>query len=139
MKTTPFIQNTSAIDVKMGTHKDASINSMLIQITEPAGWRVEPNNQFREIYHFEFLDADGGFPEECLISDDQAVAIAKLLTRALANNTNVIVHCVAGIARSGAVAEVGVMMGFTDTKKYRQPNVRVKTKLMNALGLGYAQ
>jgi predicted protein tyrosine phosphatase len=40
------------------------------------------------------------------------------------------VHCVAGLCRSGAVTEVGVMMGFEDTHRYRNPNVFVKKMLM---------
>jgi predicted protein tyrosine phosphatase len=50
---------------------------------------------------------------------------------------NVVVHCMAGICRSGAVVEVGVMMGFNDCEKYRQPNLRVKHKLMKQLGWTY--
>ena len=134
-----WIQNAAAADVANGLHKDAGINSMLIQITDPAGWRAKPKHSFKEVHHFEFLDADDedGFPDEAKIQDDQAQQIVALLVHALANNMNVIVHCMAGICRSGAVCEVGVMMGFDDTGRYRQPNVRVKTKLMRVNGWGY--
>jgi hypothetical protein len=50
---------------------------------------------------------------------------------------NVLVHCHAGICRSGAVVEVGSMMGFTPTDRYRQPNLRVKNKMMKVLGWTY--
>jgi hypothetical protein len=50
---------------------------------------------------------------------------------------NVVVHCHAGICRSGAVVEVASIMGFTPTDKYRQPNLRVKHKMMQVLGLTY--
>jgi len=50
---------------------------------------------------------------------------------------NVIVHCHAGICRSGAVVEVASMMGFTPTDRYRQPNMRVKQKMMKVLGWTY--
>jgi len=48
---------------------------------------------------------------------------------------NVVVHCHMGVCRSGAVAEVGVMMGFRDTEKFRIPNLMVKKKLMEQLGM----
>ena len=43
---------------------------------------------------------------------------------------NVIVHCAAGLSRSGAVCEVGVVMGFEDIVKWRQPNRMVKNKML---------
>jgi hypothetical protein len=50
---------------------------------------------------------------------------------------NVVVHCVAGVCRSGAVCEVGVMMGFRDTEEFRAPNLMVKHKMMKVLGWTY--
>jgi hypothetical protein len=50
---------------------------------------------------------------------------------------NVVVHCFAGICRSGAVAEVGVMMGFDDVGRTRIPNLLVKHRMMRALGWTY--
>jgi protein tyrosine phosphatase len=50
---------------------------------------------------------------------------------------NVLVHCHAGICRSGAVVEVGTILGFTPTERFRLPNLRVKHKMMKALGLTY--
>ena len=50
---------------------------------------------------------------------------------------NVIVHCHAGVCRSGAVAEIGVMLGFNDTESFRSPNLLVKHKMMKALGWTY--
>ena len=50
---------------------------------------------------------------------------------------NVVVHCVAGVCRSGAVAEVGVMMGFRDAEAFRSPNLLVKHKMMKCLGWTY--
>jgi hypothetical protein len=60
-----------------------------------------------------------------------------LLQHALKKRMNVVVHCMAGLCRSGAVAEVGVMMGFNDTERTRIPNIRVKHRLMKALGWAY--
>ena len=113
--------------------------SMLIQIADPATFFPTPKKEFKEIHQFEFLDAEDsdGFPDECKISDDQAKQIVGLLQHALDNSMNVLVHCHAGICRSGAVVEVGSMMGFTPTDRYRQPNLRVKHKMMKVLGWTY--
>ncbi len=135
----PWIENVPAANIPTGFHHDCGPNSMLISITDPAGWRPEAKHQFKERYNFEFLDAEDedGFPDEAKISDAQAEEIIRLLKYALENRMNVVVHCMAGICRSGAVVEVGVMMGFIDTEKYRQPNLRVKHKLMKVLGWTY--
>lgn len=135
----PWIENVAAVDVTHRHHHDAGANSMLISIADPAGWRPEAKHEFRERHDFEFLDAEDGdrFPEECLVSDAQAQEIVRLLQHALANNMNVVVHCMAGLCRSGAVAEVGVMMGFADCERTRIPNIRVKHRMMKALGWTY--
>jgi rhodanese-related sulfurtransferase len=135
----PWIENVAAADIPTGFHHDCGINSMLISICDPLGWRPEAKHQFKERHDFEFLDAEDndGFPEEAKISDAQAEKIVELLQHALENRMNVVVHCTAGICRSGAVAEVGVMMGFNDAEKFRIPNIRVKHKLMKVLGWTY--
>lgn len=134
-----FIENVAASDVTTGFHYDAGPNAMLISITDPAGWKPTPKQKFKEVHEFEFLDAEDedGFPDECKIQDEQAEQIIALLKHALENHMNVVVHCFAGICRSGAVVEVASIMGFTPTDRYRQPNLRVKHKLMKVLGLTY--
>jgi protein-tyrosine phosphatase len=74
---------------------------------------------------------------EFAITDEQAAELVRLLQHALDNSMNVLVHCFAGICRSGAVVEVGTLLGFTATEKYRQPNLRVKHKMMRKLGMYY--
>ena len=134
-----FIENVAASDVTTGFHYDCGPNAMLISITDPAGWKPNPKHNFKEVHEFEFLDAEDedGFPDECKIQDEQAENIIALLNRAKENHMNVVVHCFAGICRSGAVVEVATMMGFTPTDRFRQPNLRVKHKLMKVLGLTY--
>jgi len=63
--------------------------------------------------------------------------LVDLLQYALDNSMNVVVHCHAGICRSGAVTEVATMMGFTATERLRIPNLLVKHKMMKVLGLTY--
>ncbi len=135
-----WIENVAAADVPMKFHHDAGPNSMLIQIMDPCpSWWPTPAHEFKEVHRFEFLDAEDkdGFPEETKISDEQAQEIVALLKHALDNRMNVVVHCMAGICRSGAVAEVGVMMGFQDCERNRIPNLRVKHRMMKALGWTY--
>jgi predicted protein tyrosine phosphatase len=136
-----WIENVSKSDVKLGFHMDAGSNAMLIRIQDPATefGKIKHAQMFKEVHEFEFLDAEDedGFPDEAKISDEQAAELVRLLQHALDNSMNVVVHCHAGICRSGAVVEVASMMGFTPSDKYRQPNIRVKSKMMKVLGWNY--
>jgi predicted protein tyrosine phosphatase len=135
-----WIQNVALSDIQKGFHIDAGINSMLIQIVDPAMEFPTPKYQFKETHQFEFLDLekdDLPSAEEFKITDEQAQRLVELLQHAKDNRMNVIVHCVAGVCRSGAVCEVGVMMGFDDTEVFRSPNLLVKHKMMKALGWTY--
>jgi protein tyrosine phosphatase len=102
-------------------------------------WWPTPAHEFKEVYRFEFMDVerDDKWPDEAKITPAQAEEIVRLLKHALENRMNVVVHCMAGLCRSGAVAEVGVMMGFEDTERFRSPNLLVKHSLMKALGWTY--
>jgi predicted protein tyrosine phosphatase len=135
----PWIENCSRKDIQIGQHFDAGDNSMLIQIADPATFFPEPKYAFKEVHQFEFLDAEDSdvaeFGEEPLITDAQAETIVRLLEHALDHHMNIVVHCHAGICRSGAIVEVATMLGFRDTEKFRSPNLRVKHKMMKILGL----
>ena len=137
----PFIENVAAADIPVRFHHDAGENSMLIQIMDTGtSWWPEPKHIFKEIHRFEFLDVDDKDTvahEAMRISDDQAKQLVALLQHALDKKMNVVVHCVAGICRSGAVCEVGVMMGFNDCERTRIPNLLVKHKMMKVLGWTY--
>lgn len=136
----PFIENCAWDDVKHGWHFDCGPRAVLIQIADPATFFPVPKHKFEKVYQFEFLDAedhDDRFPDEVKIQDDQAKEIVEILISALAEKRNVIVHCHAGICRSGAVVEVASILGFIPTQRYRQPNLRVKHRMMRCLGLTY--
>jgi len=80
--------------------------------------------------------------DECLdesmrCSQEKANELVRLLQHALEHRMNVIVHCHAGVCRSGAVCEVGVMLGFDDTEVFRSPNLLVKHRMMKHLGWTY--
>lgn len=135
----PWIENVALADIPRGHHHDAGANSMLIQIVDPAMEFPVPRHTFREVHQFEFLDLEKNDPfgEEFKITDEQAQQLVTLLKTALDLRMNVVVHCVAGVCRSGAVAEVGVMMGFQDAEAFRSPNLLVKHKMMQVLGWTY--
>ena len=135
-----WIQNVSLGDVEKGHHVRVGENSMLIQIVDPDMEHPTPAYQFREVHQFRFLDLEQN--DDCIndawkIQDQDAEQLVGLLQHALDNRMDVVVHCVAGICRSGAVAEVGVMMGFDDTEVFRSPNLLVKHKMMKQLGWTY--
>ena len=136
----PWIQNTSLDDVRKGTHFYPGPHAMLIQIVDPCMEFPQPKYEFREVHQFEFLDLerdDHADMEEFKITQEQAERLVQLLQAALAQGMNVVVHCVAGVCRSGAVCEVGVMLGFQDPEVYRSPNLLVKHRMMRALGWTY--
>jgi hypothetical protein len=135
----PWIQNVALANIPKRHHIDAGENSMLIQIVDPAMEFPTPKHQFKEVHQFEFLDLeqDDKWSEEFKVTDEQAAQLVALLQHALDNHMDVVVHCVAGVCRSGAVAEVGVMMGFRDAEAFRSPNLLVKHKMMKVLGLTY--
>ena len=136
----PWIQNVALSDIRRGFHIEAGINSMLIQIVDPPGDFPTPLKQFKEVHQFQFLDVeekDHVLDEAMKCSHEQAAELVRLLQHALANRMNVVVHCHAGVCRSGAVCEVGVMLGFDDTEAFRSPNLLVKHRMMKALGWTY--
>ena len=136
----PWIENVAADDIPKRFHHEPGENSMLISITDPASWRPTPAHKFKEIHNFEFLDVeekDEVLEEAMKCSHEDAAKLVALLQHALDNRMNVVVHCFAGVCRSGAVCEVGVMMGFKDTGRFRSPNLLVKHRMMKVLGWTY--
>ena len=134
-----WIINVSGENVKLGKHP-ISKNCMLIQITDPRDDFPAPKYEFTEVHQFKFLDIeedDDNFDETACCSVAQASKLVALLQHAIDNNMNVVVHCQMGICRSGAVCEVGTMMGLGDLCSYRIPNMLVKTRMMRALGWTY--
>ena len=136
----PWIQNVALIDIRKGHHIDPGPNAMLIQIVDPPGDFPTPKYSFKEVHQFQFLDIeekDLALDEAMRCSQEQANELVRLLQHALEQRMNVIVHCHAGVCRSGAVCEIGVMLGFDDTEAFRSPNLLVKHRMMNALGWFY--
>lgn len=128
-----FIENISRQDCRLGFHSDPGPNSVLIQISEcdfPT-----PKFKFKEVHQFLFDDVEDQ-EDEAAISDAQAEAIVSVLQDALQNHKNVIVHCHAGLYRSGAVVEIGILKGFNEPDRFRMCNPLVFNKMAKVLGLG---
>ena len=135
----PFIQNVARSVVQKGNHKIPKGDSVWIQIADPDCDFIESKHQFTKAYSFKFLDLEDDleYPESLKISDADAELIAEILEKALMENMDVIVNCHLGVSRSGAVCDIGVMMGFDDTGVFRAPNMLVKTKLLKTLDKGF--
>lgn len=135
----PKIENCPQIAVEKGTHELSPDNAILIQITDPGNVFVTPkfNTSFLMTYCFQFYDVTTPlWGRGCLlepITQDQADDIFDILIYALKNNYDVLVHCTAGLCRSGAVVEIGTIMGFEAVHENRIPNVEVKSKLLRAM------
>lgn len=135
----PRIENVSLSDIVNGFHMDVTKNSILIQIVDPDMDFPIPKKDFGKIHQFKFLDLekDVDYGHHLKIVDEQAKAIAQILKDGLKENLDVVVHCIAGVCRSGAICEVGVILGYEDMYAYRSPNLMVKHKIMESLGLPY--
>jgi predicted protein tyrosine phosphatase len=133
----PWVENRSAEDISRGNYKDPGRDTILIQIASPDGHFPLPAKPFQLVYRLRFSDIEDSHPDVgwAGINDEQADYIANILKYAKAHNLNVVVHCYAGLCRSGAVCEAAVRMGFKDPHLIRFPNRRVLRKVMCCLGL----
>lgn len=131
-----WIANFSRTNIKNGFHPFVEDRTILIQIIDPASFPPKSSYKFNEVHVFEFFDLDDkdeGF-EEAKITDEQAQQLVHILQKAKEDGNNVVVHCNAGMCRSGAVAEVGTILGFEDLEYPRTPNLLVKRKMLEQLG-----
>lgn len=128
----------SRLDFK---HSD---NAVLIQLVDPGMEFPDVDFPFKSRHQFRFLDIqphdfDAALHFKDAITDEQALEIAQILLNAFRAKQDIIVHCVAGLCRSGAVAEVAIAaLKYDATRNVRQPNNYIKNKLFDALDtLGY--
>lgn len=138
----PLIENCPMEFVVSGTHRIQPKNAVLIQITDPGYLRPVPyyKDKFIKVFHYEFHDIDDSYNGDLeLIPFNQEMAheILSIMEFCLYHKYDLIVHCHAGLCRSGAIAEVGIMMGFEEVHDNRLPNVLVKTMLLKELGWSY--
>lgn len=137
-----FVANYPKIQIEKGLHFDSFNGLILIQIQDPDSQFITPKllEKFKEVHQFKFFDSEDESPTS--ISDQQAIEISKILLNAKNNNYDVIVHCHAGICRSGAVAECALLLGFEipeDIELHKRiPNTLVFNKIRKALGFLYS-
>ena len=147
----PTIANYPMAAIEIGKHHKVQ-NALLIQIADPNTDFIAPANaaMFDDVLQLQFLDIgldsqqkylNNGGKLEYIFSDIQAELIAAALQGAFNKQQDVIVHCHAGICRSGAVTEAGLLMGFTLPDNYhyvRIPNTLVFSKLRKQLGFTFS-
>ena len=136
------IENVSYIDIVDGNHTNRGEDTILIRILDTDNENpAEPKSSFFKIISFKFLDCDenAGLNDKFLFNSDMAKEIVEIFEICKKENKNIVVHCTAGICRSGAITEVGEMFGFKVTKNSnrRIPNTLVKKLLLSELGWGY--
>ena len=128
-----FITNVSLNDIKTGNHPEADV---LIQIVDPDHEFPTPKKPFAEVHRFRFWDAenDTQVDEEQKFSPRMASELTIILEDAIRRKLDVVVHCHAGLCRSGAVVEVASMMGMATLHRRRQPNMRMKSLMLQSIG-----
>lgn len=126
----PCIQHVSLADYQQQNYDLAQV---AIRISDSqALFGADHPDQI--IHRFIFADANEG--ESGVIVAEQADKIVAILQEAKAKGYDVVVHCVAGISRSGAVAQFAIdYLGFGDyyaiseQKCTRIPNLAVSKAL----------
>lgn len=132
----PLIENVPMFAIETGNHRINAKNAYLISITDPKDRKPVIAGKFEEVYYFKFHDLDKipeDMPDAVLMSDDDAVKIVSVLNKALAKDYDVVVHCGAGVCRSGAVVEAATALGFVPVHNNRIPNLYVKRKLFEKI------
>jgi predicted protein tyrosine phosphatase len=137
----PSIQHYSQHDIENGLHPRTGDNTILIQIKDYAEVYalnsepfIKPAAEFVRTYRFLFDDTEDE-KDPNGITDHDAKLLGMILRSSYAEGLNVMVHCVAGLCRSAAVAVAGHQIGFDLEDKIRMPNTLVKKKIFQALGL----
>lgn len=146
--TMPKIYNLSKAEVEKVSYSTRKPYQgyAIMRILDPAMYFKSVSScGFVDEVQYEFLDATPEecvmyrWPEEFLITDAQAEQIAAKLLEWESKGLNIIVHCHAGLCRSGAVTLVMVERGYDDPilenpEKYeRIPNIYVFDKIVSAM------
>lgn len=135
-----YISNFPGIAIIEGVHPITN-NMYLIRIFSSSGSnesKPKYHTYFKKIYQFRFDDLEKKYYDKNILFDSEmAKEIISILNDAIQNNIDVLVHCDAGISRSGAIVDIALDMGFKIFPKVnynRQPNSLVRKLLLNELG-----
>lgn len=113
-------------------------SAVCVSITESKRKAKLP--QFHDLIRMEFQDYDGDrkHPEDAVIfTANQAARLARFLRKHRDAGKNIVVHCAAGISRSGAIVEAALAAfpEYEDRGWPRHPNGHVMRLMKRALGL----
>lgn len=111
-------------------------HTVCISISEPG--RKVRLPRFADLIREHFQDYDSEWPEgAALFTSTHAARIARFARKHRDAGKNILVHCAAGVSRSGAVAEalLAAFPEYEDKGWPRHPNGRVLSAMKRALGL----
>jgi len=134
------VENISYYAIENGLHKNSGDDTVLIRILDTDNDSpVKPKVNFDKTFIFKFLDvdADADIDDKYKFNSDMAKEIVSIFEYCKENNKNIVVHCTAGLCRSGAIAEIASMLSFEPVHDNRMPNSLVKGLLMKELGWSY--
>jgi protein tyrosine phosphatase len=127
-----WIQNISLSNAINGIHYFVPHKTVLIRIQDFGNTVFQP--VLFEVHKFCFNDNDD--PNDTSnITIEQANQIANILKNCKDKGYNIVVHCIAGLCRSGAIADVGILYGFEDTETKKIPNMLVKNRLKECFNM----
>lgn len=134
----PKILNVPKGLISIGRFPDFE-NYILISIDEQFKFPVIPKDKIQPISYqrFTFGDLEESSDSDdcsCLLFDlEDRDRILEIYRNCLENNIDLLVHCTAGISRSGAIIEVGLLLGFElEHPTHRIPNAYIKSSLLKA-------
>lgn len=131
----PFISNVSKDNVSRG-HYAKSDNMLMIRIDHDNDFPPVMGSIPKHVEYFNFLDIDqydkdltGG-----LFSKADCERIVNIFKKCIEEDMDIVVHCLMGVSRSGAIADVASSLGFNITRdsQYRIPNAYIRSKLLDA-------
>lgn len=131
--TKPKIENVGAGDIVTGHHNYWGYDAWLIRIYDKSFPLKPSKKEFEKVFSFRFDDIEEPQIDCDLFTLNQAREIVVILQEARVRKKNVVVHCFAGICRSGAVVKFAEeYLDFQPCGKFRLPNQHVKKLLVEA-------
>ena len=85
------------------------------------------------VHSFTFHDSEES--SEGCFSAINAASVAADIISCKSLGLDLVVSCIAGLSRSGAIVQAAIDYGFEDTGRIRTPNNRIKGMVREALGI----